>query len=101
MGGQQLEWLNELIKRLWPHFDQALAKIMKGSVTAKIQENVPYALKGLYFRHFTLGSKAAKLGPVKAVRGRDGVRINLGVDFESDACIDLGIGLLSFGLKSL
>lgn len=41
--------------RLWPKIDFALHKIMKETVEPKIQDKVPYALKGLAFTKFTLG----------------------------------------------
>lgn len=41
--------------RLWPKIDLALHKIMKEVVEPKIQDKVPFALKGLTFTKFTLG----------------------------------------------
>lgn len=106
---EELEWIKPLLDRLWPKIDQALHKIMKEVVEPKIQDKVPFALKGLSFTKFTLGKTQPNVGPItiwdapclKDDQFHRGLELHIQVELKSKLVdVELAIGALTAGIRT-
>mmetsp|Transcript_11045 Transcript_11045/g.27518 ORF Transcript_11045/g.27518 Transcript_11045/m.27518 type:complete len:1272 (+) Transcript_11045:92-3907(+) len=59
-----LSWVGKVFRKVWPKVDEAIFKMVKAKVEPKIQELSP-ALRGLYFKAFTLGRQHPKVTAVE------------------------------------
>lgn len=98
---ESLEWLNDVVLRLWPKIDLAVQKIIHDQVTPQLQESLPGPFKGTYFKTFSLGQKTPRLGPVQVCQREDGLKLILDVDYQSDVNIDISAVVASIGVKSI
>eukprot|EP00435_Cladocopium_sp_Y103_P045047 s794_g12.t2 len=98
---ESLEWLNDLVLRLWPKIDLAVQKIIHDQVTPQLQESLPGPFKGTYFKTFSLGQKTPRLGPIQVCQREDGLKLILDVDYQSDMHIDISAVVASIGVKSI
>jgi len=106
---EELEWIRPLLEKLWPKIDLALHKIMKEVVEPKIQDKVPFALKGLTFTKFTLGKTLPTVGPItiwdapclKSQEYHRGLELHIKVKLDTkNVDVELAIGALTAGVKS-
>mmetsp|Transcript_100272 Transcript_100272/g.239063 ORF Transcript_100272/g.239063 Transcript_100272/m.239063 type:complete len:559 (-) Transcript_100272:99-1775(-) len=97
---ESLEWLNDLVATLWPKVDLAVQKIVQEQVTPQLQASMPGPLKGTHFKKFTLGTVTPRLGPIELVKREDGLKLVLGVDYQSDVDIEIA-AVASIGIKSI
>lgn len=105
---EELEWIKPLLDKLWPKIDSALHKIMKETVEPKIQDKLPFALKGLTFKKFTLGKTTPCVGPItiwdapclKEDQEHRGLELHIQVELKSkNLDVELAIGALTAGVK--
>jgi len=100
--GQSLNWLNEMVKELWPRVNKALQKYMHEDVTPMLQQQLPATLKKTFFETFTLGDVTPVLGPVKVFRrSSGGLQLILGINYQSEVAIKLSTGHVSLGINSV
>lgn len=99
--GESLGWLNATVGGLWPRVDAAVQRIVHEQVTDQIQEKMPEPFKSIHFPEFTLGTVAPQLGPVKVFEVDNGLKLTLGVAYESDVDIRLKVGPVSVGIREL
>jgi Ca2+-dependent lipid-binding protein len=100
-SGESLDWINEVVQRLWPQFNTAICKKIEEALTPILKENVPVIHRGLSIEHFTLGNVPPKLDHMKIYRRTHGVEMRLHVDFESEADIWMNAVMLRIGIKSV
>lgn len=105
---EELEWMKPLLDKLWPKIDSALHKIMKETVEPKIQDKLPFALKGLTFKKFTLGKTTPSVGPItiwdapclKDDIDHRGLELHIEVELKTkNLDVELAIGALTAGVK--
>lgn len=107
--GDTLEWLNSILRALWPKVDKAVQEIVKDQVTPLIQEQMPLPFKGIHFDEFTLGKATPVFGPIKVyetpgTRARKDdvdLRIECKIEYRSDVDISIKAGPAKAGIKSL
>jgi len=102
-----LEWLNFVVKEIWPFVDEALKTLIKEQIEPQMKEDLPTPLKGLHFSRCSLGTNVPVLGPVHVHKGNNfqrlpGVEIDVGLvwDCESDIEVQVMTGV-SVGIKRL
>lgn len=98
---ESLEWLNELVRVLWPKMDAAVQKIIHEQVTPQLQHSLPGPFQGTYFKKFTLGKRTPELGPIEVVEREDGVKLILNINYESDVDIEIHAVMASVGVKAI
>lgn len=98
---ESLEWLNELVRVLWPKMDAAVQKIIHEQVTPQLQHSLPGPFQGTYFKAFTLGKRTPELGPIEVVEREDGAKLILNINYESDVDIQIHAVVASLGVKAI
>eukprot|EP00927_Polykrikos_kofoidii_P059640 TRINITY_DN54784_c0_g1_i1.p1 TRINITY_DN54784_c0_g1~~TRINITY_DN54784_c0_g1_i1.p1 ORF type:complete len:584 (-),score=103.78 TRINITY_DN54784_c0_g1_i1:109-1860(-) len=102
---ESLDWLNALLRKLWPRIDKAVQKIIHEKVTPRIQSSMPTSIPGLtdiYFSDFTLGEfTPPTLGPIKVQKTTGGAKLVLSLDYVSQTDIGVCLGGATFGLRNL
>eukprot|EP00927_Polykrikos_kofoidii_P064087 TRINITY_DN5911_c0_g1_i1.p1 TRINITY_DN5911_c0_g1~~TRINITY_DN5911_c0_g1_i1.p1 ORF type:complete len:637 (-),score=116.58 TRINITY_DN5911_c0_g1_i1:133-2043(-) len=96
-----VDWLNVLVRRLWPHIDKAVQRLIADVVEPKIRESAPVILNSLKFSEFSLGTKAAELGPIRVFEDGDNFLLGIRVAFASDSVIEISANRMQLGVKSL
>lgn len=104
----QLEWINHIVRELWPHVEKTLQSVIANEVEPALKKALPMPAKGAKFTKVQLGKNVPELGPVhvyeKNRQGQNnvGLELDVGLKWNCDADIELhlmpGINL---GIKSL
>eukprot|EP00668_Euglena_longa_P015743 GGOE01019884.1.p1 GENE.GGOE01019884.1~~GGOE01019884.1.p1 ORF type:complete len:963 (+),score=311.32 GGOE01019884.1:22-2889(+) len=99
---ESVGWVNDVLARLWPYMDQAVAKIAKESLEPAIQLAVPSALRGIVFERFTLGPTPIRVEGIRAVQPSPTmVMLLLDVAFHGTPDISLSVAGLHAGFRHL
>jgi len=98
---ESLEWLNDILAAIWPKVNEAVQKIVHDQVTPQIQAKLPGPLKKTHFKHFTLGTVTPQLGPIKVTKRKNGLKVTLMVDYQSDVDIEISAVVASIGIKAI
>eukprot|EP00440_Ansanella_granifera_P020400 gb/GFBE01022156.1/.p1 GENE.gb/GFBE01022156.1/~~gb/GFBE01022156.1/.p1 ORF type:complete len:544 (+),score=138.58 gb/GFBE01022156.1/:1-1632(+) len=98
---ESLEWLNKILATMWPKVDEAIQKIVHDQVTPQLQAKLPGPLKKTHFKKFTLGSVTPRLGPIEVVKTETGLKLILGMDYESNADIEISVVVATIGIKAI
>jgi len=100
--GETLEWLNQIVVKMWPQVNKAATRIVQESVTPAIQASMPSRLaSGTHFKEFTLGSKTPVFGPITVNDRPNGSNITVGFAYESDVDIYLSAVVATIGIQGL
>jgi hypothetical protein len=104
---ESLAWLNSMMEKIWPQTNAAINKIVTETVNPILASSLPGPMASLEVQPFTL-TKVPKLGPIAVYETSDGLKIKLGMLFETDELINIASrgGLLKFagasaGIKRL
>lgn len=102
---------NATLELWWPHLKSAIETVLRTEVEPKLQEELPGPLKGLSFTTVNLGDaeqcplNIVKVQPVldERISPEHGklrcVRMVLGVDLESEVCVELQLKMLKEGVN--
>merc|ERR1719414_2032254 len=97
--GESLEWLNAMVAKLWPKIDEAALKIVNDDVVPEIRNSLPSMLRGKFrMERFTLGTTPPVLGPIESYHSRSGLRLKIGINFDSNVDISMELGA-SVGIR--
>jgi Ca2+-dependent lipid-binding protein len=104
-GQNQLDWLNYIVKELWPFIDAAVEKLLGEEILPAVEKDLPGMFHPLKATSFNLGQKTPQLGPLVVYNtGNEddkGVEINLGVSICCETEIVLSAGSFSVGINAL
>jgi hypothetical protein len=104
-GANQLDWLNYIVKELWPFVEAAVEKMLREDILPEVEKDLPSVLRPLEASDFNLGTKTPELGPLIVYNTNDdedkGVEINLGINTELETKIKLKAGSFSVGINAL
>lgn len=104
--GESLEWLNSIVEFLWPRINKAVQKIVQEQVVPQVQEKLPGPLQSVKI-NVNLGDETPAFGPIKVYTLKDaagketGLKMHLRVDYTSDVNVQISIGPMSVGVRSL
>jgi Ca2+-dependent lipid-binding protein len=62
---ERAEWVNKLIKQLWPYFRQYMEKLFKTNLEPLIQQSLPQIIGKLTFERIDFGDKPPKISSIK------------------------------------
>ncbi|XP_074335420.1 synaptotagmin-4-like [Apium graveolens] len=80
---QKLNWLNQMLDKIWPYVDQAASELIKSSVEPMLEEYRPVVLAALKFSKLTLGTVAPQFTGVTILEG-DAKSITMELDLQWD-----------------
>ena len=103
-GANQLDWLNYIVKELWPFVEAAVEKMLRDDILPEVEKNLPSFFRPLEASDFDLGMKTPQLGPLVVYSTGDenkGVELNLGVNVDCETKIKLKAGKFSVGINAL
>lgn len=95
---ESLEWLNSILKHIWPQTNEAINEIVRDTVNPQLAASLPSALQNLQIQPFTLSSSPT-VGPVKVYASTTGIKLKLGIHFKSDEHISIEGALVSAGIE--
>lgn len=95
--------LNDLVSRLWPHINKAIAQIIRETVEPTFATSLPGPLAKLHFTKLDLGSVPIGLDnfTVHDEAADGSLKFEMDVVWDGDCHIELAFDLGSMGVKSL
>eukprot|EP00667_Euglena_gracilis_P001741 EG_transcript_1740 len=99
---ESVEWLNAMVVRMWPHIDQAVAKVVKEFIEPTIQQTAPSLLRGLRFDRVSLGAVPLRIDAIHAIQpGPTAVTLLVDVHYAGEPDIQLAFKGLHLGIRRL
>lgn len=109
-GGESLDWMNVIMKQLWPHIAKYVEDMIKG-YEHMIQGYLPVGGSQIKFTTCTLGKEHLNFGPVKTrlvdsnfdgkTLENNGVELEIDVSYNSDVDIVLSSPIASIGIADI
>lgn len=102
-GGESAEFLNDIVKYMWPNINAAGSKMIKEIVEPMFKTMLPGPLATLHFTKIDLGTVPLKLSNVRTTKTEnDGIRLDLNLDWVGKADIELDANMMpSLGVESV
>jgi Ca2+-dependent lipid-binding protein len=89
------EFLNNIVKQLWPHINAAGSKMVKEIVEPMFKTMLPGPLKTLHFTKIDLGPVPLRLSNALTTKTEvDGIKLDLNVDWVGKADIELDADMM-------
>ncbi|XP_063952326.1 extended synaptotagmin-2-like isoform X2 [Lytechinus pictus] len=91
---ERAEWLNKIVKHLWPYLEGYVEDLLRTSVEPAVQDNLPSYLKSFRFEKIRLGRYSPRIGGVKAYTehvGRDEMILDLEIFYAGDCDIEISV----------
>nr|CAX74446.1 Protein FAM62B [Schistosoma japonicum] len=100
---ERAEWLNKVIKRMWPSISEYARDIIVTSIEPVVAQNLPTALTPFSFATIDLGDTPPRIGGVKVYMSesirKDEIVMDLDLMLYSDARIKVNLGKIRAGVK--
>lgn len=85
-----IEFLNDIVKQLWPNINAAGSKMIKEIVEPMFKSMLPGPLASLHFTKIDLGPVPLRLSNAKTTKTEaDGIKLDMNVDWVGKADIEL------------
>lgn len=89
------EFLNNIVKQLWPNINAAGSKMIKEIVEPMFKTMLPGPLKTLHFTKIDLGSVPLRFSNAKTTKTEvDGIQLDLNLDWVGKADIELDADMM-------
>ncbi|XP_072173844.1 extended synaptotagmin-2-like [Diadema setosum] len=91
---ERAEWLNKIVKHLWPYVEGYVEDLLRTSVEPAVQDNLPSYLKSFRFEKIRLGRYPPRIGGVKVYTehvGRDEMILDLEIFYAGDCDIEISV----------
>lgn len=90
-----IEFLNDIVKQLWPNINVAVSKMIKEIVEPMFKTMLPGPLKTLHFTKIDLGPVPLRLSNAKTTKTEvDGIQLDLNVDWVGKADIEMDADMM-------
>merc|ERR1711939_314153 len=101
--GESAEFLNDIVKQLWPNINAAGSKMVKEIVEPMFKTMLPGPLSTLHFTKIDLGPVPLRLSNAKTTKTEaDGIKLDLNVDWVGKADIELDADYIpAMGVESV
>ncbi|RMZ84856.1 hypothetical protein DV737_g1021, partial [Chaetothyriales sp. CBS 132003] len=94
-SGDSAEFLNDIVKELWPNINAAGSKIVKEIVEPMFKTMLPGPLATLHFTKIDFGPVPLRLSNAKTTKSElDGIKLDLNVDWVGKADIELDADMI-------
>lgn len=85
-----IEFLNDIVKNLWPNIDAMGCKMVKDIVEPMFKTMLPGPLSSLHFTKIELGDVPLRVSNVKTTKtDHGGINLSMNVDWEGKCDIEL------------
>ncbi|XP_071942690.1 extended synaptotagmin-2-like isoform X2 [Antedon mediterranea] len=94
---ERAEWLNKIVKQLWPFIEGYVTDLLKETVEPSVQEALPSYLKSFRFEKIKLGRYPPRIGGVKVYTdkvARDEIVMDLELFYAGDCDIEISFKTL-------
>lgn len=101
---ERAEWLNKMIQQMWPYIGDFVKNLLKTSVEAAVNANLPDKLKPFHFEKIDLGDIPPRIGGVKVYIDkvkRDEILLDVEITYASDADMTVSVRGLNAGVKDI
>ena len=89
------EFLNDIVKQLWPNINAAGSKMVKEIVEPMFKTMLPGPLKTLHFTKIDLGPVPLRLSNAKTTKTElDGIKLDLNLDWVGKADIEMDADMI-------
>lgn len=89
------EFLNDIVKQLWPNINAAGSKMIKEIVEPMFKTMLPGPLATLHFTKIDLGPVPLRLSNAKTTKSEvDGIKLDLNVDWVGKADIEMDASMM-------
>nr|XP_006815868.1 PREDICTED: extended synaptotagmin-2-A-like [Saccoglossus kowalevskii] len=99
---ERAEWLNKIVKRIWPYLDDYVENILKNTVEPSIRESVPSL--SFKFVKIDLGNKPLRIGGVKVYTERtkrDEIIMDLDIFYAGDCDMEVSVSKFKAGIEDI
>lgn len=101
---EKAEWLNKIIKQMWPFVGNYTKQLLKTTVEPQVQNSLPKSLTPFKFEKIDLGDIPPRIGGVKVYIDhvkRDEIIMDFELIFMSDSDIKVAVKGIAAGIKDL
>nr|XP_018902831.1 PREDICTED: extended synaptotagmin-2 [Bemisia tabaci] len=100
---ERAEWLNVILKQMWPNINHYMYNLIKDTIEPSIRENlVQYKLKNFQFGKIRLGAIPPRIGGIKVYEkhvARDEIIMDMEISYAGDCDISFTVSGVSGGIK--
>ncbi|BFZ22451.1 hypothetical protein BsWGS_25490 [Bradybaena similaris] len=100
---ERAEWVNKMLRQMWPYIGEMVEKILRQSVEQSIVQSLPPSLQSFKFSRIDLGNNPPRIGGVKVYTQvkRDEIYMDLELNYSGDSNIEVTIKGIAAGIKNL
>ncbi|CAG5126272.1 unnamed protein product, partial [Candidula unifasciata] len=100
---ERAEWVNKILRQMWPYIGEMVEKILRESVEKSIVQSLPTSLQSFKFSRIDLGNTPPRIGGVKVYTQvkRDEIYMDLELNYSGDSNIEVTIKGMAAGIKNL
>ncbi|RWS11102.1 extended synaptotagmin-1-like protein [Dinothrombium tinctorium] len=101
---ERAEWINRVLKQLWPYIDEYAKKLMKTTIEPSVAASLPDYLKSFRFEKVDLGTIPVRIGGIKCYdtnTSRKEIILDLEIIYAGNCDINIKVKGLSAGIKDL
>ncbi|XP_070536407.1 extended synaptotagmin-2-like isoform X3 [Ptychodera flava] len=101
---ERAEWLNNIIKQMWPFLGDYVENVLRTTVEPSIKENLPSSLSSFRFETIDLGEKPLRIGGVKVYSEhikRNEIIMDLDIYYAGDCDIEVGLSRVKAGIEDV
>lgn len=101
---ERAEWINKILKQVWPYFIKYLDSMFKTTIEPIIKASVPAVVGDIRFEKIDFGDLAPRIGSIKVYTEQvleNEIIIDLEVLYAGDAKIKMQMKKLIVGVKSI
>ncbi|KAF2883924.1 hypothetical protein ILUMI_22241 [Ignelater luminosus] len=102
---ERAEWLNKIVKQLWPNINHYVRDMIRDKVQPKLQKKLQkYKLNGFKFEKIILGSIPPRIGGVKVYEtnvSRNEIVLDLDLFYAGDCNLSFSLSGFKGGIKDL
>ncbi|XP_065323280.1 extended synaptotagmin-2-like isoform X2 [Gordionus sp. m RMFG-2023] len=101
---ERAEWLNKIIKQMWPFINNYLKVMIKNDIEPKVKERLPAIIKNFYFETIDVGDIPCRIGGIKVYQeklNRDEIIIDMEIFYSGDCEFTLNVNNVKSGVKNV
>ncbi|CAL4090100.1 unnamed protein product, partial [Meganyctiphanes norvegica] len=101
---ERVEWINKILRQLWPYAGQYVRDLCKHSIEPAIAEALTaYKLNGFQFDKMILGDTAPRISGIKVYddTSRHEIIMDMDVIYAGDCKFEVSVSKISAGIKDL
>ncbi|XP_067127091.1 extended synaptotagmin-2 [Centruroides vittatus] len=101
---ERAEWVNKIMRQLWPFVGHYVKNLLKESVERSIRESLPLYMRSFVFEKIILGDIPPRIGGIKVYQenvARNEIIMDLEVMYSGDCHIQVKVKRMKAGIKDV